>query len=67
MGLVGTCSEEVADETQKINAVVNKLAAAYGGKGEGIHYIHTKGTIEAFMLKDRRIYEFYVKGGRKSV
>ncbi len=56
MGLVGTCSEEVTDEAQKINAEVNKLVAAYGGKLEGIHYIHTKGTIEASMFKDHWIY-----------
>lgn len=61
------CAEETSSEVQRITSIINKVIDAYGGKDiiEGIHSIHAKGKIEAFMLHDRGTYEFYFKRGGK--
>ncbi len=60
-------AEETADEARRINSIINKVIAVYGGKEaiEGIHSLHAKGEIEAFMLHDRGTYELYFKRERK--
>ncbi len=67
MVLEGLCSSEVTDEAQRIDDVINKVIAAYGGKEviEGIHSLHAKGEIEALMLRDHGTYELYFKRDRK--
>ncbi len=61
------CAEEPSDEAQRITSITNKVIDAYGGKDviEGIHSVHAKGKIEAFMLRDHGTYEFYFKRGGK--
>ncbi|MFZ2197894.1 MAG: hypothetical protein WAV13_09190 [Thermodesulfovibrionales bacterium] len=61
------CAEEPANEAQRITSIINKVIDAYGGKDiiEGIHSIHAKGKIEAFMLHDHGTYELYFKRGGK--
>jgi len=63
----GLCSSEVTDEAKRIGDIINKVIAAYGGKEviEGIHSLHAKGEIEAFMLHDHGTYELYFKRERK--
>ena len=60
-------AEAAMDETQRIASIINKVIEVYGGRAaiEGIHAIHAKGEIEAFMLNDRGTYELYFKRGRK--
>ena len=61
------CAEEPSSEAQRITSTMNKVIDAYGGKDiiEGIHSLHAKGKIEAFMLHDHGTYEFYFKTGGK--
>src|SRR5208283_4491928 len=60
-------AEEITDEAQHISSVLNKVIDAYGGKEvvEGIHSIHAKGEIHAFMRQDHGTYELYLKRERK--
>ena len=63
-------AEEPSSEAQRIASIVNKVINAYGGKDsiEGIHSVHAKGKIEAFMLRDHGTYEFYfIRGGKLRV
>jgi len=61
------CAENPSNENQRITSIINKVIEAYGGKDiiEGIHSVHAKGKIEAFMLHDRGTYEYYFKRGGK--
>jgi hypothetical protein len=61
------CAEGPSNEDQRITSIMNKVIDAYGGKDiiEGIHCVHAKGIIEAFMLRDHGTYEFYFKRGGK--
>ncbi len=58
---------EVTDEAQHITSVINKVIDAYGGKEvvEGIHSLHAKGEIQAFMRQYHGTYELYFKRDRK--
>jgi hypothetical protein len=60
-------AEETQDEAQKITLIIDKVIDAYGGKEvvDGIHSLHAKGKIEAFMLHDHGTYELYFKRERK--
>ena len=60
-------AETATDETQRITSLIDKVIEVYGGRDaiEGIHAIHAKGEIEAFVLHDRGTYELYFKRGRK--
>jgi len=60
-------AEETTDESQYVTSLINKVIAAYGGKDviEGIHSLHAKGEIQAFMLHDHGTYELYFKRGKK--
>ncbi len=61
------CAEGPSSEAQRITSIINKVIEAYGGKEviEGIHAVHAKGKIEAFMLHDQGTYEFYFSRGGK--
>jgi len=60
-------AEELTDEAQHITSIINKVIDAYGGKKvvEGIHSLHLKGEIQAFMRHDNGTYELYFKRDRK--
>ena len=60
-------AEKTTDEAQHITSLINKVIAVYGGKEviEGIHSLHAKGEIQAFMLHDHGTYELYFKRERK--
>lgn len=66
-GLKAHGAEEPLSEAQRIASLMNKVIDAYGGKDiiEGIHSVHAKGKIEAFMLNDHGTYELYFKRGGK--
>jgi hypothetical protein len=66
-GSKALCAEEPSSEAQRITSTMNKVIDAYGGKDiiEGIHSLHAKGKIEAFMLHDHGTYEFYFNRGKK--
>lgn len=67
IGVNGIYAEEPPDDAGRITLTTEKVIAAYGGKDaiEGIHSLHAKGTIEAFMRNDRGTYELYFKRGNK--
>jgi len=67
LGAARLFAGEIADEAQSPTAIMEKVFDAYGGKEtiEGIHTLHVKGEIEAFMLHDHGTYELYFKRGRK--
>jgi len=58
---------EPTDEAQHITSMINKVIDVYGGKEvvEGIHSLHAKGEIRAFMRHDHGTYELYFKRERK--
>ena len=62
-GPKAVCAEKPAIEAQRITSIINKVIDACGGKDiiEGIHAIHAKGKIEAFMMHDHGTYELYFK------
>ena len=66
-GTKALCAEGPSGEDQRITSIISKVIEAYGGKDiiEGIHSVHAKGKIEAFMLHDHGTYEFYFKRGGK--
>ena len=63
----GLCAEEPTSESGRVAAIMHKVIDVYGGKEavEGVHSLHAKGKIEAFMLHDQGTYELYFKRGRK--
>ncbi len=66
-GQEGVFADQAPDEAQSITSIVNKVIDAYGGKEvvEGIHSLHAKGEIRAFMRHDHGTYELYLKRERK--
>ncbi|HKN19299.1 MAG TPA: hypothetical protein VJW95_05835 [Dissulfurispiraceae bacterium] len=60
-------AEDLTDEARHITHIINKVIDAYGGKEvvEGIHSLHAKGEIRAFMRHDQGTYELYFKRDRK--
>lgn len=66
-GPEGLFADEGPDEAQFITSITGKVIDAYGGKKvvEGIHSIHAKGEIQAFMRQEHGTYELYLKRERK--
>jgi hypothetical protein len=59
--------EALSDEAGRISSLVDKVIDTYGGREaiEGMHSLHLRGKIEAFMLHDRGTYELWFGRGRK--
>jgi hypothetical protein len=66
-GTQGIFAEEASDEAGRIASLVDKVIDTYGGREavEGMHSLHLRGKIEAFMLHDRGTYELWFRRGRK--
>ncbi|HTR44188.1 MAG TPA: hypothetical protein VMH06_00650 [Thermodesulfovibrionales bacterium] len=63
----GVFAEEASDEAGRLTSLVDKVIDAYGGREaiEGMHSLHLRGKIEAFMLHDRGTYELWFRRERK--